>query len=253
MPPVPCLHPDFCDKVQAFLADLAEHDVPPKVLLMLKTDALEAAAWRLGIFVTRIYAASGGDRDELLAMLREHLDAQRRLKPSIRAGVGVVKILKILKTLEAPAHQPDRYASMCLTGEPLDIPGDWQARMLKHVNSLRRKLKICKVTYDDHLALIAQYYAERMLEGGFFGHHDPNDGGSVGDRARACKYPFKAICENLAKGQLSYSIAFKGWEKSPGHYDNMVCPRVDRAGFGVTISTDRPGVVYWVQVFAKRA
>lgn len=101
---------------------------------------------------------------------------------------------------------------------------------------------------NDCLERAAQRYAERMLEGSFFGHVSPDLKDAM-DRARAegCLHP--RIAENLAEGLDRPSEAVESWLESPGHRANLLDRIFGAVGFGLAVGRNEQGFrILWVQL-----
>ncbi len=121
--------------------------------------------------------------------------------------------------------------------------------MLDAVNAERAKLRLPPVKLSDELTKIADFYACRLIDGGFFGHVDPFDGSTVGLRAADFAYAFEKVGENLAHGHLSVEETIAAWMTSPTHRDVILDPTYTEAGFSVRVGGEY--CIYWVQEFGR--
>jgi len=143
----------------------------------------------------------------------------------------------------APPGANDAQAK-CIVTEDADVLAD---RVLQLVNLERVEAGVAPVVKSDALTGLAQDYACRMIEGGFFGHTDPDTGYGPGERAVAGKYLFWNIGENLAAGQTTAADVMRVWMDSPSHRDNILDPRWTEVGIGVRYGG--ADSIYWVQEF----
>ena len=60
--------------------------------------------------------------------------------------------------------------------------------------------------------------------------HEGYGGSSPFDRIKAAGFSFSSASENVAQGQGSVDSVFNDWEKSPGHYANMIDPKTTMIG-----------------------
>ena len=98
---------------------------------------------------------------------------------------------------------------------------------------------------------IAENYACRLIEGGFFGHEDPLNGYGALERAATAKYMFYAIGENLAAGPQTSAEVMKAWMDSPPHRDLILDPSWREIGIAVRNGGEYS--IYWVQEFGDPA
>ncbi|HKQ47715.1 MAG TPA: CAP domain-containing protein [Phycisphaerae bacterium] len=122
-------------------------------------------------------------------------------------------------------------------------------RMIDAVNTERAKHKAGPVHGEETLMQIADFYACRLVEGGFFAHEDPFGGSTVGSRAADFGYAFDKLGENLAAGQESVDEALAAWLASPTHRAILLDPEFTE--IGVAIKAGGPSGVYWVQEFGR--
>jgi uncharacterized protein YkwD len=128
--------------------------------------------------------------------------------------------------------------------------------IVEQVNRLRSKQKQNPVRVDENLQKAAQDFAGYMARTDKYGH--TADGKRPADRAKARRYEFCILTENIAyqfrtAGFSSRQLAeayTSGWEQSPGHRRNMLDPDVTEAGVAVAQSATT-GVFYAVQMFGR--
>lgn len=122
-------------------------------------------------------------------------------------------------------------------------------RLLEAVNQERENAGLKPLRREDTLMVIADFYACRLAEGGFFSHRDPFDNSTVDSRATSFGYPFVKVGENLAAGQLSVDEVIEAWMASAGHRANILDPDFTEIGLAVKLGgADGP---YWVQEFGR--
>lgn len=136
--------------------------------------------------------------------------------------------------------------------DPNMSPGDAAARMLRvdicddlpssdvliqqvidAVNAERARHDRPPLKPETTLMQIADFYACRLAEGGFFSHVDPFDASTVDSRAISFGYAFLKIGENLAAGQRSAPEVVRDWLESPGHRANILDPIFSEVGVSV--------------------
>lgn len=117
------------------------------------------------------------------------------------------------------------------------------------VNAERRKAGVGMLKRNPTLMAVADYYACRMIDGGFFDHVDPEEGSTVDYRAVAFGYAFAKIGENLAAGQTTVEEAVLNWMQSPKHRENLLDPTFTEIGVGVKDGGEYGR--YWVQELGR--
>ncbi|MHC5111063.1 MAG: CAP domain-containing protein [Planctomycetota bacterium] len=134
----------------------------------------------------------------------------------------------------------------CLEANDVDV----MTRQVLDLVNLERaaaNLGLQPVTVSRKLTWIAEDYACRLIEEGFFDHIDPETGHGPGDRAVAGKYRFYAIGENLAAGPQTAAEVMDLWMESPAHRAIILDPSWTEMGLGLRNGGDYG--LYWVQVF----
>ncbi len=121
--------------------------------------------------------------------------------------------------------------------------------MIDAVNAERARHKLAPVHGEATLMQIADFYACRLVEGGFFAHEDPIGGSTVDGRAADFGYAFWKIGENLAAGQQSVDEAMAAWLASPSHRAILLDPAFTE--LGVAVKAGGPNGIYWVQEFGR--
>ncbi|MGB0715704.1 MAG: CAP domain-containing protein [Phycisphaerae bacterium] len=107
------------------------------------------------------------------------------------------------------------------------------------------------VTLDLTLTEIADDYACRMIEIGFFDHVDPVTGHGPGDRAIAGKYRYYAVGENLAAGPIAAAEVLDLWMESDTHREIILDPQWTEMGLAVKLGGEYG--TCWVQMFGTPA
>jgi len=121
--------------------------------------------------------------------------------------------------------------------------------MLQAVNAERLRHHLPPLTLDRTLNEIADFYACRLVEGGFLGHVDPHDGATMDARAANFGYAFWKVGENIAAGQLTARQAVAELLASPAHRANLLDPTFTEIGLAVKDGGQYGR--YWVQEFGR--
>ena len=134
---------------------------------------------------------------------------------------------------------------------------DVQARVLALVNEARAKPQRCgsqafaaapPLRLNPVLNSLAGAHAADMARHNYFSHTG-RDGSNVDGRATRAGYPWRAIGENIAAGQMTADTVVRGWINSPGHCANIMSPAFREMGAAFVVNTQSSQGIYWAQVF----
>jgi uncharacterized protein YkwD len=134
---------------------------------------------------------------------------------------------------------------------------DVQAQVLALVNEARARPRQCgkapfgsasPLRWNATLQSISAAHAADMARYSYF-EHTGRDGSHVSDRASRAGYPWRAIGENIAAGQMTADVVVQGWLKSPGHCANIMSTDFSEMGAAFAVNPKSSGGIYWVQVF----
>ena len=132
-----------------------------------------------------------------------------------------------------------------------------QVRVLALVNDARAKPQRCgaqafaaapPLRLNRTLAGLATAHAADMARYSYFSHTG-RDGSTVDGRATRAGYPWRAIGENIAAGQMTADTVVQGWINSPGHCANIMSPAFTEMGAAFGVNTQSSQGIYWAQVF----
>ncbi|WP_199141386.1 CAP domain-containing protein [Pedobacter sp. ASV12] len=127
------------------------------------------------------------------------------------------------------------------------------ALLLKLVNEVRANGCNCgttvmppvsALTWSNVIAKAAYNHSKDMYQNNFF-NHVSSDGKTLAERFDAVGYTWKAIAENIAKGQKDEQAVMNSWLSSEGHCKNIMSASYQEMG------TARVGS-YWTQDFGAR-
>ena len=164
------------------------------------------------------------------------------------------------RLLDAPSARMRVAALACLCLVGCDTVGSdssyvdasatpW-VEMLNAVNAARAAGQTCGGTrvpsaralvWNDRLQLAASIHTVDMFNHQYFDHLG-TDGSRVGDRTSQAGYSWRAVGENIARGQRSVREVVSDWIASPSHCRNLMDPRFAEMG------ASEQGQ-YWTQVF----
>ncbi|HEY3046140.1 MAG TPA: CAP domain-containing protein [Polaromonas sp.] len=162
---------------------------------------------------------------------------------------------------EAGFHQRGTQTWMVLAA-PFSPPstaqaGGVQARVLALVNEARARPRRCgndsfaaarPLRLNATLRDVADAHAADMARHSYFSHTG-RDSSHVDGRASRVGYPWRAIGENIAAGQMQAEAAVQGWLNSPGHCANIMSPAYTEMGAAFAVNNRSDAGIYWVQVF----
>lgn len=172
----------------------------------------------------------------------------------------------------ACGHQPVLPVAEDVSGEagcegcgPCEGPGGvcivpaqaeaWAREVVRLTNEQRAGAGLPPLQVNAKLTAVAERYACRLIEAGFWAHEDPITGSTIATRALDGGYEYRAVGENLAAGQATPADAVAGWMASPGHRRNILDGQNgEGVGFteiGVAVRFGGVCNVYWVQEFGR--
>lgn len=102
--------------------------------------------------------------------------------------------------------------------------------------------------FNRKLGRAAMVHACDMLVNDFFDHRG-TDGSSSQVRVQSTGYDDCIVAENIAWGYPRSEQIITGWMNSPGHRRNMLHPRLEEFGIGITQGPKGP---YWVLVVGRQ-
>jgi uncharacterized protein YkwD len=148
-------------------------------------------------------------------------------------------------------NKTDAAAKSPLQDSATDLPNGAavEQALIAAVNAERAKYHLRPLRPDPTLDQIADFYACRMIEGGFFSHEDPFDGSTVDVRAANFGYAFRKVGENLAAGHDTVEEVVAHWMRSPGHRANILDPAF--MDIGVSVKVGGEYHIYWVEEFGR--
>ncbi|HMJ53701.1 MAG TPA: CAP domain-containing protein [Polyangiaceae bacterium] len=179
----------------------------------------------------RVKARANVDRDGTW-LFQVLLDGVNGPRPVLEAYV--------FAGIEPPGAQPSRPAP----GEEAGGAGDGAMALGRMMMLARRSETLPGLVRDGALDRIARSHAERMMRMRQLGH-DVGDGDPK-DRLERAGISLPQVGENVAHA-ANIVLAHRALWSSPSHRDNLLQPRFDRVGIGV--STDPDGSVWVTELF----
>lgn len=147
--------------------------------------------------------------------------------------------------------------------ESLSLNQALAQKILEKTNDLRAEKGLAALVQDDEMDILATLHSDNMVKHDFFDHID-HQGKSPSERADDLEYSWSRIAENIAyvpwfanisgcgdtrSAEALATCVVKGWENSPGHYDNIVGD-FEELGVGIAFTSD--SIAYFTQVFRVR-
>ena len=116
------------------------------------------------------------------------------------------------------------------------------------LNQSRRANGEAPLRFNRRLGQAAMVHACDMGVNNFFDHRG-TDGSRPAARVRNAGYDNCIVAENIAWGYPRSEQIVTGWLNSPGHRRNMLHPRIEEFGIGISQTSKGP---YWVLVVGKQ-
>ena len=110
------------------------------------------------------------------------------------------------------------------------------------VNEIREEFGMCRLEWDELLALTGRMHAEDMYTNDYFSH-ESQDGRTPFDRMVQNGVTYKIAAENIARDFDGAESVVDSWMNSEAHRANILNPEITRIGVGYCKG-------YWCQEFA---
>jgi uncharacterized protein YkwD len=124
-----------------------------------------------------------------------------------------------------------------------------EAELLGWINAQRKAKGLNSLTPSDALKKAARGHACDMADRGYFSHQRKG-GPDLAARLRSNGYRYRAAAENIAKtGAPDPNRTAQIWRDSPGHWKNILNPKVTEIGLATASDGGR---TYWVMNVGKR-
>ncbi|MCI0488089.1 MAG: CAP domain-containing protein [Blastocatellia bacterium] len=126
-----------------------------------------------------------------------------------------------------------------------------ETECLEEINRQRRAHRVKPLEFSQALLPIARAYSQRMAEGRFFSHTDP-EGRTIRQRVDEAGIRWTTLGENLASsnGYINpVAVSMRGWMNSPTHRQNILDTKYTVTAVGVWVSQD--GTIYFTEIFMR--
>lgn len=168
-------------------------------------------------------------------------------KGTTASGTEGVKIYSIVITSPSYLSGSDDYSDKAKVNELC-------TEIFDMTNAFRAQHGITDLIWNSEVALVAQDYAQVMVDYGTFSHTGP-DGSTLQQRLAAKNIKYSAYAENIDAGYFTAEGALNGWITSSGHRANLLSTNVTHLGVGAAYSeTDAEGYgTRFVQDYIRNA
>ncbi len=126
-----------------------------------------------------------------------------------------------------------------------------ECRLLNDINRFRRTHDLKPLDLGRDLNEAADHHSQDMARRDYF-DHDLGGGTSWSDNIRDFGYKGNPIGENILAGTSGAGKAFKEWEKSRGHRENMLRGSFESIGIGRAFEKKSEYGWYWTTTFGGR-
>lgn len=134
---------------------------------------------------------------------------------------------------------------------PPTPPAPWDLQTAqKELNAYRAQHGLTPVTLNTQIIKASQAHSDDLASVGWAAH-EGTDGMFHDTRLKRAGYNFRLALENVATGQRSWDKAFKDWQESPGHNENLLNPDVTEWGLALTYEPKTTYLTYWTMVLAS--
>ena len=137
---------------------------------------------------------------------------------------------------------------------------NFQASVLLAVNAARAQARTCgnlaspavaALGWNQALMTAATSHSLDMAKRNYFSHTSP-EGATTAERAQLAGYPYVALGENIAAGQLGVENVMKAWLGSPGHCLNIMSASYAEIAVACVSAAQAQYPTYWTMVLGKR-
>ena len=147
---------------------------------------------------------------------------------------SVLALAGCLAAEDEATKGPDAGTSLVVRLDPAEVQ--------HRISAYREDHHLSSVTIDPGLMLLAQAQADAMARADHLSHEID---GSLDHRLNAAHHAKGYAVENVSAGYASADAAVGGWQRSPGHNQNLLDGKMRRMGIA---AADAPGTrfkTYW--------
>jgi|GEM_PF-3199348 len=127
---------------------------------------------------------------------------------------------------------------------------EFEWRVLELTNIERANYGLAPLAWHSGLGEVARAHSRDMAENDFMSHTS-FDGTTMRQRIDHAGIIWRAIAENVARGQRTPEAVVAAWMNSPGHRANILDPELTHLGVGAYRLPGSRFVYNWTQKFAR--
>ena len=121
----------------------------------------------------------------------------------------------------------------------------------KMINAYRASKGLKPLKINNKLVEAAKMHARDLASHDRISHYG-SDGSDPLVRVQRTGYPVHLAAENVGTGQVSLAEVFKGWQKSPGHNENLLLKNAKEMGMALIIDPDTEYKTFWTLVLGTK-
>lgn len=126
----------------------------------------------------------------------------------------------------------------------------FQKSVLSNTNHIRRSRKLQTLRMSATLCKCAKRHTiDQAFVMRDISHHG-SDKSTITERLERSGYDMRLGRENVAFGQRDPAHLLRSLMGSPGHRENILCPRVEE--MGIYVVQTKTGRLFWTQLFGKK-
>lgn len=118
------------------------------------------------------------------------------------------------------------------------------------INAYRAKFGIAPLRLNPKLTEAARMQAEDLAKHDRISHYG-SDGSDVEERARRAGYSYHLLAENIGTGQVTAAEVIRGWQRSPGHNQNLLLADAEHMGLALVYNPKSEYKTFWALVVGK--
>jgi uncharacterized protein YkwD len=191
-------------------------------------------------------------------MVMGHTHTQKEFKMSvwtyIKIGLGLAACILVLVTFSGVRSKLTNVIYTANDTIKAKSPFFYNETLaLREVNNWREQNGRKPLKIDSRLNRAAQAHADYMAEKDYVGHTSGfwPFSKTATDRVKEAGYAPRALGENVAGGQDSFSSALDSWKNSPGHNRNLLASNATDIGMAVKKNSRGKLKNYWVMVIGS--
>ncbi len=122
---------------------------------------------------------------------------------------------------------------------------------MRMINSYRAAKGLKPLKLNSRLSRAARAHSKDLARHDRISHYG-SDGSDPLVRVQRTGYPVHLAAENVGTGQISLAEVFKGWQKSPGHNENLLLKGAREMGIALVIEPGTEYKTFWTLVLGSK-